>query len=183
MPTPRDIEDALRAWVKTASGLDDAHVIWGWQGGPRPSGTHIDLRIGPRVPVGLDSHDWNYDAARPPGQEIEHRVTGLRELTLSVQCYSSEVSGNASAPAILAAVQTRMRLPSIHDALSSAGLSCFDNGQVMHVPQLVDADWESRAVLETRWYYRELETEMGGYIASVEITNQMTGETFEVEAP
>ncbi len=52
------IENALRAWVLSASGFADDHVVWAQQGMPRPSDPWISLNIQSINEVGIDWTDW-----------------------------------------------------------------------------------------------------------------------------
>ncbi len=47
------IRAALATWIRSATGLDQQHVIIGQQGGPRPSGPFVEMRLTVR-PVGQD---------------------------------------------------------------------------------------------------------------------------------
>lgn len=178
------VENALRAWVKAGSGLDNEHVIWAEQGGPRPDGAFVTVRIGDLVPVGaFDEVTHGYDATQPLGEEIEHVVRGERSCMVSVQAFTPEVMGSASARAVASRVLTALQRPSVRDALEAAGLSVYDPGTVKYVPAIVGTEFEARAVLEVGFYLVETASERGGYIAKVQVTNEepTPDQTFTVE--
>src|SRR5262245_40023776 len=122
----KNIEDAIRAWVKSASGLDDQHVIWAHQTGTRPSSTFIDIALGDLLPIGTtDELLTTYHSGAPVGQEIEIKARGQREFGVTIQCFGAPVTGNSSARAILSKVQTALSAPTPRAALHVAGLSPY----------------------------------------------------------
>lgn len=168
------IEDAIRAWVKTGSGLADAKVIWADQTGARPAGPFVTIRIGDLLALGaVDEVEELTDLGRPAGQEVEQRVVGLREFPVSVQAFGPAVAGAGTAREYLSKVQTALALPSVRDALEAAGVSSFDQGVVRTVNELVGTKYEGRAILECRFYLLESVSEFSGYIETVEATSYM----------
>jgi len=178
------IENALRAWVLTASNLDEQHVIWSNQDGNRPSGDVITLKLGDGIPLGaFDAIEEKTDLARPAGQEVELQVQGPREMVLAIQCFTDSDSGDATARAVLSTVQTKARLPSIAAALEAAGVSIFDLGRVQYVPAINGTDFEGRAVLEVRLYVVDTASEFTSYVSTVEVHGEGISSvpfTFEV---
>jgi len=174
-------ENALRAWVVTASGLPQSLVIWANQNGPKPLGQHITLHLGEDVPLGAFSENTHdYEASRPAGEEIHLVVKGTSEFSLEVQVYGSKEVGATSARALVKRIQTALGLPSIRDALADAGLVCFDRGTITNVPAILDADFEARSVLEARFYVTDDAFDATTFIETVEITDQGNDETFIV---
>lgn len=154
MSTWAALENALRAWVVSSTGLGASSVIWAEQTGARPtSTTFATLRLGGLQQVGsVDTVEHNYSAARTAGSEVELEVQSLRECAVSVQFFSSSTTGNSSARALAQLAQSSLYLPSVRDALGLVGLSVFDPGQVQNVSTLLDARFENRAVFEVRCY-------------------------------
>lgn len=179
LPSPpglwENVEDAIRTWVKNASGLSDAHVLWAEQTGARPpSGDFMTIRLGDIVPLGaVDELLELTDLDRPAGQEIELRAMGVREFHVSVQAFSAATVRGNTARAQLARVQNALRLPSFRDALDEVGLSPFDAGTVRNVTELVGTKFEGRAVLDVRFYVADTVSEFVGYIDDVETTSYM----------
>lgn len=163
------IEDALRGWVKTATAYPDARVIWAEQTGARPVGSIITLRLSDVGMVGLiDELVTETDLTRAAGEEIELRAEGIREFGVTLQAYGDPVTGLSTARAALAKCQTALMLPSVRDALETAGMTPFSVGPVQNVTALNHTLFEGRAVQETRFYTRASLSEYTGYIASVE---------------
>ena len=162
-------ENALRIWVRTASGYPDGRIIWAEQGGARPVGDLITLRLGAIAPVGmLDEVVSETDLGRPAGEEIEQRVEGIREFSVTLQAYVDAATGVNTGRAVLSRCATALALPSVRAALEVAGISPFEIGPVQNVTLLNRTEFEGRALLEGRFYARETFSEFCGYIATVE---------------
>lgn len=169
-----DTENAIRQWVKLASGLDDQHVIWSDQSGPRPTAGHITISIGDTTQVGaVDELQALTDLGRPAGQEIELQVTGLRVMGISIQAFTPKVTGFDCARALLSRVQTGAMLPSIRAVLDSVDVSVFDSGTVRSIPALLGTKFEGRGVLDCRAYVVEQISEFTTFIEKVETTSYM----------
>lgn len=167
------IENALRSWVRVASGFDDSAVIWDNQNGSRPARPFITLHLeGPLALGAVDAVTHKYSATRPAGAEIEIKAEGPRELTLSIQCYGLSPIGSDSPRAVLSRVQTKLGLPSVKDALGAAGVSVFDKGRIQDLSEILDTGFEARALLEVRCYAVESATETSTYIKTVELTDE-----------
>lgn len=173
------IENALRAWVKTATGFADGKVIWSAQNGPRPDGPFVALTLGAPVALGQDEITHNFDAGRPDGSKIEHVVRGVRELSLEVAVFDADVVGDASAIALVSKLQTALRLPSVRDALNAAGLSPISTA-TQNLAAVLGNDFEGRANLDVRFYAPVSASELGTYIETAQVTNLDTGNTFEI---
>lgn len=172
------VQDAIRAWVKTASGLADGAVIWSHQDGPRPSRPFMTVRLTAITATGDDWVESLYDGDRPAGQEIEKRVTGTREITVSVQAYTGSSTGSSTATALLTKVQIALALPSIRAALNDAGIGVLSRGSVTDLSAVLEDKFEGRAALEARFTTTDDISEYIGYIETVEVTETTTSTTF-----
>jgi hypothetical protein len=176
------LEDALFAWVKGASGFSEEQILWLDQDGPRPAGQHIGLRLGADAPLGSApelTHD--YDAGRPAGAEIVCTVKEVRELSVTVQVFGGATTTSNAPRAIAGKLQTALGLPTVREALGAAGLSVFDRGRVLSVPEVLDADFEARAVLTIRCYVADDAEESTTFIETVDCEGHSPGETFTVD--
>lgn len=167
MPTWTTVENALRAWVRAGSGLSEAAVLWAEQMGARPEGAFASLRIGELTPErgAPDEVQAITDLAADPGEEIELRVNGRRELTVSVQLFGAPVTGT-TALAILANVQAALALPSVVTALELAGLTVANIGAPLNVTAIKGTAFEGRAVLNVRFRTLVSLSEFTGYIST-----------------
>jgi hypothetical protein len=166
------VENALQTWLRLGSGLAGSKVIFGRQDGPKPARSFLTLRLGGIRPLGLDdSEELVVEGTPVAGAEIEVRAGGLREFSVTVEARTVTTLGTGAARAILSQVQAALALPSVMDALSDAGCSCFDAGQVLEVSTVLDAAHEGRALLECRFYANEYVSEFVGYIEHVQLVD------------
>lgn len=174
--TPTDFEDAVRAAVLKASQLQPERVYFADQGVPVPEvDTRIAIRIGGGVPMGVDALDHDYSASRPAGQEIEYRARGQREVTVSLQAFGP-VTELELMPAknVLERVLAALVLPSIRDELNAAGVGIMREGAVQRIPGVRGGTYEDRAILELVVLVSSSAKERTGYIATVEVTPNVT---------
>jgi len=175
-------EDAVRAWVKTGTGFDDAHVIFDAQDGNRPSGSYATVKLNGIKTVGLDGTETTYDDQADAGEEISITHQGDREFDVIVTIFSrassegaSSTTGAASARAIAGATQTALNLSSVRSGFKTAGISCFDYGEITSVPEIFNADFQGRSVLTAHFYAVDTLVEKTGYIAQVNGTSNLAG--------
>lgn len=167
-PSNVTLEDALHAWVVAGSDLAASHVIWSHQTGARKlDGPFATIRIGGATPIAAFDEAAEYTDLGRTDEEIEIRVEGIRELPVTVQFFSPDVTGVDTTYELAARTQLALGLPSIRDELATAGLTVFDNGAVQNVPVLIGTAFEGRAVLEVRFYAMRTLSEFVGYIDTV----------------
>lgn len=175
-----DIEDALRAWVLAASGYTDQLVLFGYQNDNAPNEDYATISLGGQTQIGHDCLTSDYDAMRPAGQEIELKVAGEREFSVTVEFYTTAVTGQATGRALASKVQTALRLPSIRAALNDAGISPFDHGDIQWLPAVESTRFVGRAILTIRCYIRDDLAERTGYIDKVEVLDIDTGDVIQI---
>lgn len=177
------LQTAVKTWVLAGSGYASGRVFWSHQNGGKPINVDsITMRmVGPLRALGAcDEVQTLTDLGRPAGQEIEHRVIGRRELTLSLQAFTTTTVGSSRAVSTLSKVQAALSLPSVREALRAAGLFPFDAGAVVDLTALRDADFEGRAELSVRFYCSEEVSEFLGYIATVELEDYTGNATIDI---
>lgn len=176
------VEDALLAWVKIASGLDDEHAFFANQKVQRPSGTYVTVHVTSVRTLGTnDGLETNYDAGRPAGSEIELQVVGQREVAASIQVYNAATTGSASAIELIAKIQLAATLPSVQEVLDAAGVSLFDFGDARDLSALLGTAFDGRAVLSVRTYVRLTLSEFTAWIERLQGT--VLGVPYSLEAP
>lgn len=132
-------ENAIHAWVVRGSGVPAAQVFWVGQNGPMPARPFLTLQLRSEKAVGTDWLDTTLTPGLPVGAELTHTVQGVRLGRLSIQCYTTDATGAASAGAILARTVAALALPSVEYALTQAGVAIGIIGDVVQVPE-VDID-------------------------------------------
>jgi hypothetical protein len=175
--TPSQLETAVRAAVVTASGLDPSRVYFADQPALVPeTATRIAVRVGEALPLGTDGLEHDFDATRPAGQEVEYRTFGMREVTIELQAFGPVEPPSSSFPArdVLARVLDGLVLPSVRDMLNAAGVGVLRESAVRRIPGVRGPMYEDRALLELVVLVRASAVERTGYIASAEVTRNVT---------
>lgn len=159
------IEDALHAWVRAASGLAADHVIWADQGGPRPDGTYIAMRLTSLRNVG-DEWITTEDAPDPqPGAELLRKARGHRVVTLGLQCFADATTAAKVLADVIAAI------PLHAEPLDIAGIGIGPIGTMTRIDQggagsLLD----SRAVVDIDLHLGSEVSDFTTYVERVQIT-------------
>ncbi len=181
------VQAALHAWVVASTGLDASKVIWAAQEGGRPTGAYVSMRFMAIRPIGVDvvaRIDHSADTPAPAaGSEIERKVCGTRELVLSLQCFGGAAVGDVAPVSRLARVVAAAHLPSRRAAFRAARIGFLGAGPIQSLDGVLGHSFEPRAVLDVRLSVVAEASEFGTYIESVELLNQLTGETTEEQIP
>jgi hypothetical protein len=189
------IENALQAWVKAATGFNNAHAYWANPNVHRPpedGNPFAILEITDRTPVGLRPETAQIDhSTNPQGQEIELQARQVMDCGIRVQIYAPPLRGTrpgtprgaANAASLAEAIRLAAALPSVMDSLDAVGVSVHDMGQVHYVPEVVGTDFEGRAVLDAKFYVSDFVSEFTGYIASVQLADQEASTTQTINIP
>jgi len=172
------IEDALHAWVVSATGYAAARVLWRDQDANAKVADRITLHISGPIVLGTDERVSATELLEPAGQEITLSVRGDREWSLQVECYTGATTTTSDAKGILSKLQTVGQLPSKLALLDAQAISLFDLGSVQYAPEIREVAFQGRALLLMRFYSRDVATEKTGYIAEVEITDTVAARTF-----
>lgn len=172
------IEDALHAWVVSATGYAAARVLWRDQNANAKVADHITLHLSGPIVLGTDELKSKTDLLQPAGQEVTLSVQGDREWSLQVECYTGQVTTSSDAKSILSKLQTEGQLPSKLALLDAQGITLFDIGSVQYTPEIREVAYQGRALLLMRLYSRDVASEKTGYIAEIEITDTVAADTF-----
>jgi len=149
---------ALRQWLMTTTGLDDAQVILVDQSAPRPQR---------RPYVSLDP-EMSLVTRHIEDQELPHPTTaGLlvrtahKRLTVRVQVYGE------GAAELLSQIQDGTERYDVRDALAIVGLVPIDKGTRTNLTALQDARYEPRWSADIQFSLVTQATEDVGWIAEV----------------
>lgn len=177
------IENALQAWIKAGTGFDNRHAYWGGPNVTRPTdGPFAVLELLTRVPVGsVPEVVQSDDLGRPQGEEIELAATQMIACDFRISVFAPPARGTkpgvprgtSNAANVAEALRLSAALPSNMANLDAVGVSVFDMGQVQDVKAILGADFEGRAVLDTRIYVSSSVSEFTGYVATVESTGTL----------
>ncbi len=170
------IRAALATWIRSATGLDQGHVIWSQQAGPRPSGPFVSMRLSVRS-IGQGWLQTEEVDDPDPGEELEYHSRGSRECLLRLQAFAG-IDGSpvgASSPLeMLEACVIKAALPVRAEALSAAGIGMADFGSIQVIDGVIgSSSFDPRATLDVRFFATSSASEFGTYIESVEVENQI----------
>ncbi|MFZ5440464.1 MAG: phage neck terminator protein [Myxococcota bacterium] len=169
-----DLENAIRAWVLSSSGLSAGAVVFAHQDGRVPEeGAYISL--GDIVQVGLDELRWSFDPGQPAGQEVGFTTNGPRTFTVTCSFFGGPTTGSPTSRSRALDCQSALRLPTVRSALNAAGLGVLQEGTVRWVPAMDGTGWQGGAVLEVLFCARQTASERTGYISQYEGSATLTG--------
>lgn len=170
------IEKALIAWLRASTGLAADAVYLAHQNVvSRFPGPACVLTIGDIINPGSDDElKWDFDAARPPGQEIVYATSGWRVTTATISFFAHGTVGDSTARGLAIRAQAALRLPTQRANLNAAGVGVLDEGTIRWVPVVDSGQWHGQAVLEVRICVRTTASEATGYIETFEATGTVT---------
>ncbi len=173
-------ENAIRQWLRIGSGYGDQNVIHLNDNGSRHATDYIAFSLSDLVPVGSDAVITTFDGARPNGSQIEIKVQGERESTLTIQAFTTSRNANSSARAALARVLTAVGLPTVRAALSAAGLVIWRHGQVQFLPAVLNTGFEGRAIMTCTLRCTDDISELTTWIQTAEAIDENTGNVITI---
>lgn len=179
MTTWTAVEDAIRAWVKGASGLSDGQVIFGEQDGVHPAAPWITISLGDVIGRGVD--ELRTTAVDTGAKSVTQTASAHGFLPVQLRCYSADATGENTARAILAKVKLALALETYRVPINDAGLGLQRQGTVQALPRVVNAGWESQAILELEFFVVQTASETIPYIAHV--NGEGTLEPGDVDLP
>lgn len=163
------IEDAIRAWIVSSSGLQN--VIWGKQSGPRPASPYISIDIESVIAVGQGWLDTEILSPGSPGADVTYYGRGQRIAVVVIQVFAETALGTDGAAAILNDIISKARLPSIKNALSVAGIGIASFSPIKTLGEILNTVvFEPRATVDVRIHLKSEVSEVGTRIGTVEIT-------------
>jgi len=140
------VTDALQTWLADVTGLT---TIWEHQNAPRPPRPYASLNI-------LTSPSVGHENRGPVDQNGDATISLIVEPTISVKLYYASTDPRE---AILEMFKVRRSLfsPSVRESLKGNGWSFIEVlGPPQNIPELIDSEYESRAVMDIR--FRTLDT-------------------------
>jgi hypothetical protein len=169
------IGEGLRAWVVSATGLEDSRVIYANQSGPNTLAPYATLELvssGKPFLTDYLGHDFEEDAEA--GQEVVQFVTGPRDLLFHLNLMSRVANGSESALSMATALVTQAQLPSFIESMEALGVAVqLDDPRGL--PRLLATNYQGRALIEVTVSATSYAEERTGYIATAGGTGTVTG--------
>lgn len=173
------IENAIYDWFTQQTLIS---AIWANQDAPQPKYPFATLSFisGPTMEGALDEVLYRTDLAQQPGQEVELRVQGWRQFTLSCHVYQGPPNTHDPAQharAILQRAQSSLGLPSVRDAFNAVNLAVVRQSDVEGLHDLSEDTWISHAVMDIIFRTTAVMAERTGYIDQISTTSTSLGIT------
>ena len=172
----KTIECAIIDWASGKLSQLDAKTQFQWadQNIPQPPYPYLTFRRDSVLRTSAkDEVRDSTDLTRPKGEEIALETVGVREFTLTINCFVDEEAGsndpNCDAIALLTLLQVSLSQNSAQEIFCLAGLAVIEELAVVNLSQVVNADFKSRAAMDIRFRTTFSCIEFVGYIDTVEI--------------
>jgi len=171
-----EVECAIVEWAQGKLEFEENQFIWRNQNLPQPDYPYVELHRDSLISIGVDETRETTDLSQPPGQEIALTTFGVREFTLTVNCYVDEANGSndpdCDAMALMSMLQTSLAQISVMEAFCLAGLSIVEELAVVDLSQVVNGVFVSRASMDVRFRTTLCLVERTGYINTVQVNSE-----------
>lgn len=165
--------DALRDWVTSRTGLP---VIWSHPDAPRPERPYVALQITALTRIARET-------IGSVDEDGIAQISGDRDAVISVTVYERADAADPRA-ALTRAVELRdsLELPSVRNSLYVDGwaLRAVEFGP-NDVPELLDTQWEPRAVFDVRFGTSISQDDDLGLIEAIAGTGTVNGQSVEFD--
>ena len=148
------VQTALKTWFESASGLS---ADWRDQQRPVRFKARSFLKIINSSRIGGTELNYEFDGAQPAGQEMVPVITGTIQFTLQCTVVSRSHNPSDDARYYLELARTRLRVPSLQQALQDAGLAIVRSLGVTDLNFTFDNRAESRATMDVIFTLGECE--------------------------
>jgi len=167
-----DIEDALRVWAVTVTGLE---TIFAHPNAPRPKTSYVLINVFQNTPVGVRESE----STLLINDSIDVDYSTVELLMVSINVYYAEAYQLATK------LKDSLGRITVTDQLYAAGLGYNKAGDVRDIPERINKQWEERGQFDCFFFTRSLDEENIETIQKVEITNNINddGDTVIVEKP
>lgn len=154
-------------WVKSELAGTDVtadKIMWLNQDAPRPARPYVGLNV--LVGPGRVGHDALTEVT--PGV---YDLVGVREMTCSVNVYGER------ADAFVDQLMCSLEKPTVQERLATFGLAMIEQSDPTDLTALIETRWEARSQFDVRFRVTSKTRDNVGYVQSVELENQVLGET------
>jgi len=176
----KTVRDAIYDWAHNSTGLD---IEWSNQRraqSARPYGV-LNMIGPPKMLGGDDALVISTDLSAGAGREIQQTYFGNREITVSLQIFSSTTAGMGQAMEYMSLAQSALNRESFFLPLLAAGVSVVNFGPPTDMSGVESATYVSRAALPVKFAVVDKTVDQTGYIETVEITPTYDGVAFPVD--
>lgn len=161
------IENQLKTWIKTETGLADTHVISQNDNHPRPIGQYATVRIFDAIAEGHDT----YNAIASANNTVNLNYSGVRRVMIGVNIYRDGITTAQNQMAKLVSSFNRVDTGYYFQSLN---LGIINSSEIRDLPELVNDVWENRKQCDFFIYVNDEET------INIESIEHISGTGFDV---
>ena len=160
--------DALREWVADQTGLT---TVWLNPNAPRPARPYASIQITNSARVGQA-----YVGPLDPDDKAPVRFD--RDVTISVSVYEAADNPDPrSAFQRAESLRDSLDLRGVRDSLYAEGWALRSTDLLTDAPQMLDTQWEPRAVFDATFGTRSEILDDLGFVDQINITGDASGQT------
>ena len=158
-----EIENQVKAWIKTVTSLSNANVISENDNHARPSGQYATVKLTDPLVIGHDS----YKVTNSINDTVDLNYTGVRKLMISVNVYRDDaIQKMASLSASFNRLDTQIYFRGIN-------LGIINSSETRELTSLVNDKWEERRQTDFFFYAEDKE------VVNVEAITKISGTGFD----
>lgn len=147
-----NIENDLKEWIRTVTGLGTGYVISQNDNNPRPTGQYATIKIYDAQTVGHDT----YNATSAINNTVDLNYKGVRRIRIGVNIFRDETDTVQNQMAKLISSFNRNDTAIYFESLN---MGIIESGQVVDLPELVRDKWEERKQCDFFIYLNDEETQ------------------------
>jgi len=145
------IENNLKQWVRSATGLGGGFVISQNDNNPRPIGQYATVKIYDAQVIGHDT----YNATAAPLDTVNLNYTGVRKIRIGVNIFRD---GAETVQNQMAKLTSSFNRIDTQIYFQSKNIGIIESGEVIDLPELVRDKWEERKQCDFFVYVNDEET-------------------------
>lgn len=160
-------QTAIQALVKTATGLDNNHVIWAKQTRKRPNRPFVELDDLDDTTTEMTEDTVDDNPSPAPGSEILLTSKEHNEINVQVRVFSSDVTGSNNAFNLAKTIRRFFGRESTTAGLGDIALVSRD--VVRDATVVLETEYEGRAILTLHFRVADSDVESTTYIETATV--------------
>ena len=160
------IENNIKNWIRTETGLSSGNVISQNDNHPRPIGQYATVRIFDAVVIGHDT----FTTTNSINDTVNLNYKGLRRIMVGVNIYRD---GTVTAQNQMARLVSSFNRIDTGYYFSDLGYGIINSSEIRDLPELVNNNWENRKQCDFFIYVTDDET------INIEAITKVSGNGFD----
>jgi hypothetical protein len=158
-----EIENILKTWIKTVTGLGNGNVISQDDNHARPQGQYATIKILDPLVIGHDT----YNATNSINDTVNLNYVGVRKLMVTVNIYRDDAMQK------MAQLESSFNRLDTQIVLRAANLGIINSSDTRDLTSLVNDIWEQRRQADFFFYAEDKDT------INVEAITKIAGKGFD----